>query len=594
VEELEARTLPSVYSPAQIVAAYGTNLISFNGVKGTGAGQTIAIVDAYYDAGITNDLKTFNTHFGLPQLDGIGGDGKFTVLDLSNKTPSPAGDDWTLETSLDVEWAHAVAPKANIVLVEAASDNSDATGKPADLLTAVQKAASYSGVTAVSMSWGINEVPGETGWDSVFNVPGVTFFAASGDSGAGTIWPAVSPYVVSVGGTTLKLTSSNTISSESGWGNGGWSFYFGGSGGGFSQYEPLPSYQKGITTSTNGFVYTSFGARLNPDVSYDADPNTGYNVYDTVDKGWNQVGGTSAGAPQWAALMAITEQGRLANGLAPLSSSQTLAALYSHTGDFHDIKGGNTGTYDVTNNVGNVIGQIPVSAVTGYDLVTGIGTPIANLLVPALAGVTPSASTLVRHTASHTGGTSGGSSSSKTPLTGPGDQSLTAFASVTTGPSQLLLNTASTTGVPAVPPPVLQVTTLPPTLLAAPHVPFYVCPLDTSSTENSSSDGDATPASTPATPENQTPTPMPQTPAPQQVPGTPPDTSLLPGAIDNVFRQDENDEMAPQAYWGSPPVGTASLAGVSAAVLGVAFHQASVPSARPVARRRRFAQDPSE
>jgi len=411
LEQLEARTLPSAYTPAQIVNAYGFNQIAFNSgaVKGNGAGETIAIVDAYYDATIKNDLSTFSSQYGLPQLDGIGGDGVFKQVDLSHGTSSPPGDDWTLETALDVEWAHAVAPKANIVLVEAASDSQNAAGEPVALLNAVQTAATYSlngaPVGVVSMSWGITEVAGEAAWDHYFNVPGVTFVAASGDSGAGTIWPAVSPYVVSVGGTTLNLSRTNTISSETGWGTGDWSFLLGGSGGGFSQYEPLPSYQSGITTGSGGYTYTQFRARLNPDVAYNADPNTGYHVYDGVDGGWSVVGGTSAGAPQWSALFAIADQGRKLAGETNLGSTQTLTALYSNPGDFHDITKGSTGTYEVLDNSGNVTGYIPVTALRGYDLVTGLGSPVANAIVPALVGASSAAIPL---TASHTSGTSSG------------------------------------------------------------------------------------------------------------------------------------------------------------------------------------------
>jgi subtilase family serine protease len=417
IEPLESRTLLSIYTPAQIVHAYGIDNISFdNGaLKGNGSGQTIAIVDAYYDPTIQQDIATFSSTFGLPQLDGLNGDGKFTQLDLSKGTLSPSGDDWTIETALDVEWAHAVAPKANILLVEAANDSQDAsTGEPTALLNAVQTAAATSGVSTVSMSWGIGEVPGETSWDSYFSKPGVTFVAASGDSGAGTIWPAVSPNVVSVGGTTLTLTSSNTISRETGWGNGNLSYYYGGSGGGFSEYEPLPSYQRGITTVDNGWKLTSFGVRLNPDVAYVANPNTGLYVLDGADGGWYQVGGTSAGAPQWAALVAIADQGRALSGLSSLSSSQTLTALYANPSDFHDITSGSTGTYDVVNSSGQVVGTIPVVAGVGYDMVTGLGTPIANVLAATLARVStsnaaPAATTAAIKSAS--GGSKSGSSS---------------------------------------------------------------------------------------------------------------------------------------------------------------------------------------
>src|SRR5207253_1555075 len=117
VELLESRTVPSVYNPAQIRHAYGIDQIAFNAgaVKGDGAGQTIAIVDAYYDATIQSDLTAFSQRFGLPQLDGNNGNGTFKQLDLSNHTPSPPNDNWAYETALDVEWAHAVAPRANII-----------------------------------------------------------------------------------------------------------------------------------------------------------------------------------------------------------------------------------------------------------------------------------------------------------------------------------------------------------------------------------------------------------------------------------------------------------------------------------------------
>jgi subtilase family serine protease len=383
VEQLEARNLLS-FTPKQIVHAYGIDQLYNSGLNGSG--QTIAIIDAYYTPTIQSDLATFSTTYGLAQLDGKNGDGTFTQVDLTNnQTPSPAGDDWTLEVSLDVEWAHAVAPKANILLVAAKSDLTDpVTGEPTDLLNAVAYANAQK-VSTVSMSWGLSEVPGETSWDTQFfpTNNGITYFAASGDSGAGTIWPAVSPNVVAVGGTTLKLTASNTISSETGWGNGIFSSYFGGSGGGFSVYEKLPTYQAGITTVSNGFKLTDFGARLSPDVAYVANPNTGVSVLDTTDGGWFTVGGTSAGSPQWAALVAIADQGRAT----PLSGNQTLKAIYSssNSSGFRDItSGSSTGAYSVYDNLGNFLGTLTVKPQTGYDMVTGQGSPKANVLVPNL------------------------------------------------------------------------------------------------------------------------------------------------------------------------------------------------------------------
>src|SRR5262249_18770801 len=162
-----------------------------------------------------------------------------------------------LELSLDVEWAHAVAPKANILLVEAKSDSLT------DLLKAVDTARSASGVSVVSMSWGADEFSRQTSYDYHFTTPSghqpVTFVAASGDDGSwyGAMWPSVAPGVVGVGGTTLSRTSSGSYSSERGWS---------GSGGGISYFEDEPSYQLSAQNT---------GARTSPDVSYDADPNSG-------------------------------------------------------------------------------------------------------------------------------------------------------------------------------------------------------------------------------------------------------------------------------------------------------------------------------
>lgn len=405
LEELESRTLLSVaYTPTQIRTAYG--------ITGDGAGQTIAIVDAYYDANIVSDLTAFNTKYGLAPLNGQSGNGSFTVIDQSNMTPSPANDDWSVETALDVEWAHAVAPKANIVLVLAKSDNLDSgTMRPTDLLNAVLTAAAYQDpvthakVSTVSMSWGLNEVSGETAWDSVFTQPGVTYFAASGDSGAGTIWPAVSPNVVAVGGTTLTLNSANAITKETGWGNGKLSYFFGGSGGGFSVYEPLPSFQKNVGISS---TYTQFGVRLSPDVAYDADPNTGFNV---ISGGkLYVVGGTSAGSPQWAAILATVDQARAAANLAPLSTADTLKALYANPAAFHDITSGNTGAYTVYNSRGRPTGTIQVSAAPGYDLVTGLGSPKTGAIVAALSSSSVGTA-LQQNVAPLGGGTPSGQSS---------------------------------------------------------------------------------------------------------------------------------------------------------------------------------------
>lgn len=320
---------PDPLSPSQIIGAY--NLNSATG----GAGTTIAIVDAYDDPTIANDLATFSSYFGLPAA---------TFVKHKMATTISVNSGWALETSLDVEWAHAIAPQATILLVEAKSNSLT------DLLAAVSYATSYTGVKAVSMSWGGSEFSTETSYDSYFNAPGIAFFASSGDNGACVIWPSSSPNVIGVGGTTLNLDSSGAVISETAWS---------GSGGGVSAYETKPTYQTnyGVTTTK----------RAVPDVSYDADPNTGVLVYDSTPyqgwSGWWVVGGTSAGAPQWAAIQAL--------GLSATNNNfYQDAASSAYPSYFRDIISGSNG----------------YSAGLGYDLVTGLGSPVTTSFT---ASVTP-------------------------------------------------------------------------------------------------------------------------------------------------------------------------------------------------------------
>jgi hypothetical protein len=339
-------------------AAYGVSQISFNGTAGNGAGQTIAIVDAYNDPNIIADANSFSSKFGLQQFNVSGGPA-LSVLNENGGTALPGNASpgtWDVEEALDVEWAHSIAPNANIILFEASSNSYS------DLFTAVSTASDYAGVSAVSMSWGGGEFSSESGYDSYFLTPsghqGVTFLASTGDNGTPAGYPALSPNVVAVGGTSLGVDSSGDYLGESAWADGG---------GGISAYESQPSYQTG---HVNG---TSSTNRTVPDVSMDADPNTGVYVLDSYDGGYWQVGGTSLSAPMWAGLIAIANQGRALQGESSLNGlTQTLPTLYSlPSSDFHDITTGSNGTY---------------SATAGYDLATGLGSPVANLLVPALAG----------------------------------------------------------------------------------------------------------------------------------------------------------------------------------------------------------------
>src|SRR5262249_948156 len=193
---------PTGYTPAQVRHAYGFDQITFaGGVVGDGAGQTIAIVDAFDDPTIANDLHQFDVQFGRPHPPA------FPQGNQNGGRTLPAADaGWASEIALDVEWAHAIAPRANILLVEA-NDNS-----LGNLFAAVDYARSQPGVVAVSMSWGGAEFSGEASFDFHFTTPaghtGVTFVASSGDRGAPPSYPAISRNVLAIGGATPQAASS--------------------------------------------------------------------------------------------------------------------------------------------------------------------------------------------------------------------------------------------------------------------------------------------------------------------------------------------------------------------------------------------------
>jgi subtilase family serine protease len=372
LESLEGRVVLSTYTPSQIRSAYGIDGISFGGTTGNGAGQTIAIIEGLSDPYIGHDLTEFDAEFGLPAPP------SFQVLNQEGGTSLPTpervpgqGAVQAGEECMDVEWAHAIAPGASLIVIEC---NSVSLG---DLGVGIRTAAGLPGVSVVSTSFDIGEFSMEhTQSDPYYTTPsghqGVTFVAASGDNGApggypnGAAggYPANSPYVVAVGGTSLLINPDGSYNSEIGWS---------GSGGDISQYEPEPAYQEGVQSS---------GKRTVPDVSFDANEQTGVYVYDTLDYLLGNTdtllvpdGGTSFASPAWAGLIAIANQGRVIEGGTTLNSSsdptQTLTALYSlPPSDFHDITSGSNGEF---------------RAGPGYDLVTGLGTPIANLLVPDLA-----------------------------------------------------------------------------------------------------------------------------------------------------------------------------------------------------------------
>ncbi|MCL4506320.1 MAG: peptidase S8/S53 subtilisin kexin sedolisin [Chloroflexi bacterium] len=287
--------------------------------------MTIAIVDAYDDPTAEKDLNVFSAQYGLPPC--TTANGCFKKVNQTGGTKYPrANAGWALEISLDVQWAHAIAPGAKILLVEASSNSF------ANLLAAEDYAAAHANY--VSNSWGGNEFSGESSYDSHFSHSNVSFFVSSGDSGLPAQYPSASPNVISVGGTTLTFNSDGTLASETGWSSGG---------GGCSVYENAdPSQSTGQVNCA--------GKRATPDVSLDADPASGVSVYDSTryngQSGWWTVGGTSASSPMWAARSA--DSGVVVNA----------AYVYGGSINYRDITVGNNGA----------------PCLVGYDLCTGLGS----------------------------------------------------------------------------------------------------------------------------------------------------------------------------------------------------------------------------
>lgn len=316
-----------------------------------GGSQSIAIVDAYDDPNAASDLANFSAQFGLPYSPA-----KFQVIYAGGAQPptDPTGG-WEIEESLDIEYAHAMAPNATLYLVEANS-NYDS-----DLFPAVEVASNlvHCGSTAtcpnnsrgrgeVSMSWGGEEFSDELELDSFFSTPGVTYLAAAGDD-AGVIYPCASPNVVCVGGTTTARSEyTGNFIQEIAWSD---------AGGGVSYYEPIPAYQ----ANTRSIARQLGGYRGVPDISADANPNTGVWVLDTFavpGPGWYIVGGTSASTPTLAGILNAT--GQFAS-----SSTAELVNIYGFGsfGSFNDITYGACGYYSGT------------FSAPGWDLCTGFGSP---------------------------------------------------------------------------------------------------------------------------------------------------------------------------------------------------------------------------
>jgi len=311
------------YGPKQIQSAY--NLPATGG-----AGQTVALIDAYDDPNAESDLAAYRAQFGLPPC--TTANGCFRKVNQDGQQGNYPGQDpqgeWPGETSLDLDAVSAACPGCNILLVEANDDDIS------DLGTANNTAASL-GATAISNSWGGAEDTSDPDVQAqYFNHPGILITASSGDDGYGTIFPASSPFVLGVGGTSLVLAAGTARGwAETAWSNGG---------SGCSAIMPKPSWQ----------TDTGCGLKTVADVSADADPNTGLAVYQS---GWEVIGGTSEASPLIAAIFALTGK-----------ASAGPSFPYSNVALFNDVTTGSNG---------NCGGSYLCTAGVGYDGPTGVGTP---------------------------------------------------------------------------------------------------------------------------------------------------------------------------------------------------------------------------
>jgi subtilase family serine protease len=363
----------------------------------TGGWGAIAVVEAYDDPNIASDLAFFDTHFGLPAANlqvvyanssfGTLGGGFAPTLNASCSGVPVNGNflGWDLEESLDAEWAHVMAPSAKIIVVEACSQNLE------DLLYAEMVAGievSKAGGGDISNSWGYPEACANDpncngGWSSSevqddnffyrFQWSKTTYFASAGDAGAEVLYPSASPWVVSVGGTTVNRDVNENFLSESCWPD---------SGGGFSTVETWqnpPTILNGLGPWSD-YQYELFGGdpyafpfRSTPDVSFNADLNSGVYVYDTdgTCTGFCIVGGTSVGSPSVAGIVNASNnrlgQAPPAGGYYETQEDNLLySQLYAKTAyraNFYDVTTGSNGH----------------AAGPGYDQCTGIGSPRGRL-----------------------------------------------------------------------------------------------------------------------------------------------------------------------------------------------------------------------
>lgn len=385
-------------TPHALRVAYGIEPLYEKGFAGKG--QTVIDIVSFGSPTLQQDLTKYDTTFGLPPIN------LQIISPLKVATYDPRGDapGWASETTLDVEIIHALAPDAKVVVLTSPVAETEGTIGLPEFRQLIHYAIDNHLGNIFSQSWGASELTLQDQqsqqelqqWNTLFQQATtsqhMTFFSSSGDSGATdysdvagtklanvrtTSFAPDSPWVTSVGGTSLIREGSSYI--ETAWTSNIKTGDSGASGGGFSRFYAEPSYQKTLPTSIQSEFQNRRGV---PDVAADADPATGLAMYETgvggagnID-GWTLAGGTSAAAPVWSAIMAITNQmaghplGFINPALYKLASSST------YNQDFHDITVGNN-----NNPQTHVQGY---SAAPGWDAVTGLGSPNAEKLIPDL------------------------------------------------------------------------------------------------------------------------------------------------------------------------------------------------------------------
>ena len=380
-------TTPPDYTPQQVIQAYGLNkIILGGGVIGNGAGQTVVICEPTHGSNFcsstdqtgydSSDLYTFDNLFGLVNFGDGSTPGLPIFLQLNDQggttvTAQPPKDKTNGEETQDIEWVHAIAPLANIIVLEGTIQTDITTALSGTLPATIGTLAdgtTLPPVSVVSISDATNKIP-----DATFVAPNtnVTVVVSAGDrigpavgASGGVIAP--SSNVLSVGETQLSLNASGAYLGEVG---------LIGTGAGVSGVEPAPSFQQFLNSPVQQF---SSSNRATPDVAILGSVSSAAATYNSLlnssadPNNWGSASGTSLAAPLWAGLLAIVNQGRQIAGEGPLDGpTQTLPLLYQlPSSDFHKITQLDDGT----------------AIQPGYNLHTGLGSPVANLLVADLIG----------------------------------------------------------------------------------------------------------------------------------------------------------------------------------------------------------------